>query len=58
MRATQTYGLPWRASNAAHPHKLPRVVPIPRRKNVVTEVPIATSSMKINCRAAHAETLC
>lgn len=49
----QTIRLPRRLSHAAHPQRHPRVVPIARRKNVITDVPIDTSVIKMSWSAAH-----
>lgn len=49
----QTISFPWRVSHAAHPQRHPRVVPIARRKNVITDVPIDTSVIKMSWSAAH-----
>ena len=49
----QTMGFPFRASQAAQPHKHPRVVPMARMINVFIELPMDTSVIKTNCNAAH-----
>ena len=49
----QTMRLPFRVSRAAQPQMQPRVVPIPRRMNVMTDVPIETSVMRTSWSAAH-----
>ncbi len=51
-----TMAFPFRASQAARPHRHPRVVPMPRMINVVIELPIDTSVIKTNCSAAHTST--